>query len=187
MTRTERSVFPRAMLKDRSESRSGLDKSLRKNGAGPHNWGSLDDERELEYAAMDDEGIEAEEADDDSAKSVTSDGETYTTAGPCSFLMFEQSRTTRNLRPLWSPLKRTSRPRGNSGRMPSRAKVTLLSPRRHLNLTLPTVDLSAIARTSAAVSSSPPHTVAITSDANVSIFLHLFLRSSYSDPSQTAI
>ncbi|KAG6817866.1 hypothetical protein H0H87_001698 [Tephrocybe sp. NHM501043] len=55
MTRTARSAFPRAINRDRSESKSGLDKSIRKNGAGPHSWGSLADERELEFAAMDDE------------------------------------------------------------------------------------------------------------------------------------
>jgi Hyaluronan / mRNA binding family len=55
MTRTARSSFPRAIHKDRSESKSGLDKSLRKNGAGMHNWGSLADERHLEFAAIEDE------------------------------------------------------------------------------------------------------------------------------------
>lgn len=64
MTRTARSSFPRAILKDRSESKTGLDKSLRKNGAGMHNWGSLADEEVLEFAAMDDE--EHDLADDES-------------------------------------------------------------------------------------------------------------------------
>jgi hypothetical protein len=58
MTRTARSAFPRAILKDRSESKSGLDKSLRKNGAGMHNWGNLADEVYLESAAIEDEGLE---------------------------------------------------------------------------------------------------------------------------------
>ena len=64
MTRTARSSFPRAIVKDRSESKSGLDKSLRKNGAGMHNWGSLADEEVLEFAAIYDE--EQELADDES-------------------------------------------------------------------------------------------------------------------------
>lgn len=55
MTRTERSIFPKAISKDRSESKSGMDKSLRKRGAGTHNWGSLADEASLEYDAWDDE------------------------------------------------------------------------------------------------------------------------------------
>jgi Hyaluronan / mRNA binding family len=55
MTRTERAAFPRAVVKDRSLSRSGLDKSIRKNGAGQHNWGSISDEAELEFAALEDE------------------------------------------------------------------------------------------------------------------------------------
>lgn len=80
MTRTERAMFPRAIIKDRyrvfhmsyivynlflfvffrSESKSGLDKSLRKAGGGPHNWGSLRDELRNETAALDDEFTEEE-------------------------------------------------------------------------------------------------------------------------------
>jgi len=55
MTRTERATFPRALLRDRSESKSGLDKSLRKGGSGHHNWGSVRDESYLEAAALEDE------------------------------------------------------------------------------------------------------------------------------------
>lgn len=55
MTRTARSAFPRAMVKDRSESKSGLDKHVRKDGGGPHGWGKLSDEQDLESAALDDE------------------------------------------------------------------------------------------------------------------------------------
>ncbi|KAG6827016.1 hypothetical protein H0H92_013536 [Tricholoma furcatifolium] len=61
MTRTARSAFPRAINRDRSESKSGLDKSVRKNGAGPHGWGSLADERDHEFAALGDEEVEVEE------------------------------------------------------------------------------------------------------------------------------
>jgi hypothetical protein len=66
MTRTARAAYPRAVLRDRSESRSGLDSSIRKDGAGQHNWGSIADERQLEFEAIEDEmreaGIEEEEA-----------------------------------------------------------------------------------------------------------------------------
>jgi hypothetical protein len=58
MTRTERSASPRAIAKDRSLSRTGFDKSIRKAGAGAHSWGSLADEAELEFAALDDEWLE---------------------------------------------------------------------------------------------------------------------------------
>jgi len=54
MTRTERSLSPKALLKDRSESKSGMDKSMRKGGAGTHNWGSLADEVDLVSAAYED-------------------------------------------------------------------------------------------------------------------------------------
>lgn len=66
MTRTARSAFPRAVVRDRSESKSGLDKSIRKNGGGGHNWGSLADEQTLEFAAMDDEDLEFEDAEETS-------------------------------------------------------------------------------------------------------------------------
>jgi hypothetical protein len=60
MTRTARAAFPRALLKDRSESKSGHrdDKHVRKDGAGPHGWGSLADEKNLEDAALYDEQLE---------------------------------------------------------------------------------------------------------------------------------
>jgi hypothetical protein len=55
MTRTSRAAYPRAVEKDRSISRSGLDPRPRKGGAGYHNWGSLADEGYLEEAAIADE------------------------------------------------------------------------------------------------------------------------------------
>lgn len=58
MTRTERAAYPRALNRDRSTSRTGLDPSIRKGGAGNHNWGSLADERRLEDNALDDEEFE---------------------------------------------------------------------------------------------------------------------------------
>lgn len=61
MTRTERATSPRAIIKDRSESKSGIDKHTPKNGAGPHNWGSLHDELELEASAEYDENLGAKE------------------------------------------------------------------------------------------------------------------------------
>ena len=51
MTRTERATSLRALLKDRSEARNGLDTSMRKGGAGAHNWGALSDEARLERDA----------------------------------------------------------------------------------------------------------------------------------------
>ena len=55
MTRTERATSPRAILKDRSESKTGIDKRTPKGGAGTHNWGSLKDERDIEEEAVYDE------------------------------------------------------------------------------------------------------------------------------------
>ncbi|KAJ4479347.1 hypothetical protein J3R30DRAFT_3702598 [Lentinula aciculospora] len=65
MTRTARAAFPRAIIKDRSQSRSGFSKVMKKGGAGSHNWGKLgeieSDERELEY---DSEGESAQLSSD---------------------------------------------------------------------------------------------------------------------------
>lgn len=58
MTRTARAAYPRAVIKDRSESRTGLNPSIPKSGAGHHNWGSLADELRLEEAAAFDEETE---------------------------------------------------------------------------------------------------------------------------------
>ncbi|CAE6448332.1 unnamed protein product [Rhizoctonia solani] len=43
MTRTERATYPRAVNKDRSEARNGMDRSLKKGGAAG-GWGTIDDE-----------------------------------------------------------------------------------------------------------------------------------------------
>nr|GAT55379.1 predicted protein [Mycena chlorophos] len=77
MTRTARSASLRSMLKDRSENKTGVSGALRKNGGGAHNWGSLENERDLEFAGMDDGAAELEEdrASDDNndTESLTDD------------------------------------------------------------------------------------------------------------------
>jgi hypothetical protein len=72
MTRTARAAFPRALVKDRSESRSGHrdDKHVRKDGAGPHGWGSFADEKALEEAALHDEKLEFDDYDMPDGESV---------------------------------------------------------------------------------------------------------------------
>ena len=75
MTRTERASYPRALNRDRSESRNGLDASLRKRGAGSHNWGSLVDEHRLEATAQDDE--EHEFIEEEEGKSGSAPGGTF--------------------------------------------------------------------------------------------------------------
>ena len=74
MTRTARATYPRAVIKDRSESRSGLDSSMRKSGAGHHNWGSIADEFNLESAAMEDEGLDVEEMEEEDHEDMTTSG-----------------------------------------------------------------------------------------------------------------
>jgi hypothetical protein len=61
MTRTERSQSIRALARDRSGSRNGMDSSLPKGGAGAHNWGSLEFERRYEDDGLDDEAADFED------------------------------------------------------------------------------------------------------------------------------
>ena len=72
MTRTERAAYPRAVERDRSESKSGVDNSVRKGGAGAHNWGSLDDELRFEQEGTYDEQQELhdEEQDNDERECI---------------------------------------------------------------------------------------------------------------------
>ncbi|KAG6896493.1 hypothetical protein C0992_007948 [Termitomyces sp. T32_za158] len=79
-----RSSFPRAINRDRSESKSGLDKSIRKNGAGAHSWGSIADEREHELAAMDDEEYDMEQESFSDNLSSSSECMWYRISRACS-------------------------------------------------------------------------------------------------------
>lgn len=123
MTRTERAGFPRALLRDRSESKSGLDKSVRKNGGGQHNWGSINDERYLEAAALADEEEEFEEDTTD-----------------------QQRNNSVHKKPKLEK-------RANSFTEEERESARQI---RKNALKAQDIDLSTIARTSSAASTSPP-------------------------------
>ncbi|KAL5523414.1 hypothetical protein ACEPAG_7587 [Sanghuangporus baumii] len=125
MTRTQRASSPRAIIRDRSISRSGYDKSLRKGGAGQHNWGSVHDELELEHEALEDEEIddgELAEISPDVNTAIRPAADGSRTEGPSSPLSPEEVEKAREFRA--NGLKED-------------------------------VDLASIARTSAAVSTSP--------------------------------
>ena len=61
MTRTARASYPRAVIRDRSLSKSGLDGHIQKGGAGRHNWGDLEHEPRSEFDQYDEEEEEMEE------------------------------------------------------------------------------------------------------------------------------
>ncbi|KAF8723933.1 Cyclophilin type peptidyl-prolyl cis-trans isomerase/CLD, partial [Rhizoctonia solani] len=65
MTRTERAAYPRAINKDRSEPRNGMDKSMKKGGAAG-GWGTIDDE-----IAVGQDDYEREEGRDEVADDLT--------------------------------------------------------------------------------------------------------------------
>ncbi|OCB89427.1 hypothetical protein A7U60_g3404 [Sanghuangporus baumii] len=118
-------------------SRSGYDKSLRKGGAGQHNWGSVRDELELEREALEDAEIDEGELaetslDVNAAVRPVADGPP--TERPSSPLSPEEVEKARKLRA--KGLKED-------------------------------VNLASIARTSAAVSTSPKApSLEITRDAD---------------------
>ncbi|KAF8843427.1 hypothetical protein BDN67DRAFT_964188 [Paxillus ammoniavirescens] len=132
MTRTERATFPRALVRDRSESKSGLDKSFRKGGNGHHNWGSLANESYLEAAALEDEEVD-DLAENENKKDVEKP-ETPAVERRSNSLTEEERQLARDFR-----------------------KNALKGQE---------IDLSAIARTSHAVSVSPSGRVTITSGAD---------------------
>jgi len=64
MTRTERSVYPNALIKDRSVARNGRETTLKKSGDGAHNWGNPlhDYQHDPEVADREDLKVDAEAA-----------------------------------------------------------------------------------------------------------------------------
>ncbi|KEP46352.1 putative peptidyl-prolyl isomerase D (cyclophilin D) [Rhizoctonia solani 123E] len=125
MTRTERSAHPRAVLKDRSEARNGMDKSMKKGGAAG-GWGTLQDEIEVGHDNYDENEARDEVGDNMTTSSGLSDAR-------------------------------------KSPEMPRRASITMTDEEKRGAKEFRTgafkngeIDLAAIARTSSAVSTSPP-------------------------------
>ncbi|KAF8065019.1 hypothetical protein FPV67DRAFT_1450852 [Lyophyllum atratum] len=139
MTRTARATYPRALNKDRSESKTGHDKSIRKGGAGPYSWGSLDSEVDHEMAALDDERINLDlEVQEIAAEHISDHPKPLESRQPAmrrlsDVMSNEELETARKFRK--NALKR------------------------------PAVDLSAIARTSSGASTSPNGGIVVASDA----------------------
>ncbi|KAJ3931172.1 MAG: hypothetical protein NXY57DRAFT_1062019 [Lentinula lateritia] len=161
MTRTARAAFPRAIIKDRSQSRSGFSKEMKKGGAGSHNWGKLgeiENENELEY---DSEG--------DSAQ-MTRSSLVYVQPNILCELTSVDIRTTEGARVSlrsvichgwWFSTKRSTS-------FPNESEIEAAKQLRK-NALNDGVDFATIARTSVAVSSSPKDTITTTFDASTSI------------------
>ena len=142
MTRTARAAYPRAVIKDRSESRTGLDPSIRKSGAGHHNWGSLADALRLDEAAIGDEELEITEVPvspslADSTSSSTRCKHAFHSLFSASIThsFLQLFRLRGKLRTLRSLLKKRSKGPAISGRTPSRETVrhSFLSNHNHSN------------------------------------------------------
>ncbi|KAH6910673.1 hypothetical protein BKA70DRAFT_1220564 [Coprinopsis sp. MPI-PUGE-AT-0042] len=131
MTRTARSAFPRAVEKDRHDSRTGLSANMRKDGGGAHNWGNpLQDEQ-----LMEDEAFADELADEETAKA---EGEAVPGA-----VAIETG-------------KGRDAPEAVNAKNASEGDLEMARKSRMGIMNKKNVDLSTIARTSAAASTSPP-------------------------------
>jgi len=156
MTRTARATYPRAVTRDRSVSKSGLDAAMKKGGSGQHSWGSLDHEYEYERGGELDAALE--DGDEDEARdqvyfdtltgavvgnldaSTESDGSSVDGGATAKVIggRVRSSSTTSN-----PGITEDERARARKFRTGS------FNGNR-------TVDLASIARTSVGVSSSPP-------------------------------
>ena len=166
MTRTARAAYPRAVIKDRSESRTGLDPSIRKSGAGHHNWGSLADELRLEEEAINDEEMEigipvSPSFDSNSSTRCKHPFHSLFSALVYSFILAAVSpQRTDNAKVLTEEeVERARNFRKNAFKgggtsfllsRPSYLTISII-----LNL-IPDIDLTAIARTSSAVLTPSP-------------------------------
>jgi len=144
MTRTARASYPRAIAKDRSLSRTGLDRSIHKHGAGQHNWGSILDHTKR-YDFDEEENDIPEDSDefqwtDDTSSSVDTADSTDVSPGG-----------TRN--------------RAASINVTEDDRTRALQFRKG-SFSRNDIDLAAIARTSAAVSSSPPNDLSFRRNIN---------------------
>ncbi|KAI0305100.1 hypothetical protein B0F90DRAFT_1808952 [Multifurca ochricompacta] len=134
MTRTERSHSLRALIKDRSEARNGMDNSVPKGGAGAHNWGSLGSEIYFENDAPVDGDAEFEDQAKETGVSKT------------------------------RPKKPTAVHRTSS--VTDEDRENAIKVRK--NALNGDIDLAAIARSSVAVSASPPKDNVIPASIHVS-------------------
>lgn len=149
MTRTARASSLRALVKDRSESKSGHrdDKHVRKDGAGAHGWGSIADEKALEEAALKDEQLEFDE-------------EYATSTNPGDVMEFGKHEALEGIA---------------SSSSTSEEELESAKEFRKNALKGKSIDLAAIARTSAAVSMSPTspstmkHAIFVNSGPNVPV------------------
>jgi len=150
MTRTERSVYPHALVKDRSVSKTGLDKALKKGGAGPHNWGNP-----LDY-----QGEATDNGDDlladplaETENKTSSDVPAESNNAPTG----EMDQPSNN-GPETSPVVQTKPMAMQDGRKMSMTEEEREKARMFRKGAMENdhVDLTSIARTSAAFSQSPP-------------------------------
>ncbi|KAH9993324.1 hypothetical protein BJV74DRAFT_962225 [Russula compacta] len=150
MTRTERSHSLRALLKDRSEARNGMDSSVPKGGAGAYNWGSIDSEFDYENAAIAD-GAEEDQAQEPGAPNPQPQK---------AVAVRRTSSVTDEDRENAIKIRKNAL---NGGAFPLwwKTKCVMMTPFQD-------IDLAAIARSSVAVSCSPPKNDVLTSNTFVS-------------------
>jgi len=156
MTRTARAVYPRAVTRDRSQSKSGLDAAMKKGGAGQHTWGSLDNEYDHERAGERDAALEDNE-DDEARDQVYFD----TTTGTIVDALHRDAGADSDTSSVEGNNKsgggrpRTSSMTSNPGAISDDDRARARRFRTGSFNGNRTIDLAAIARTSAGASTSP--------------------------------
>jgi len=156
MTRTARAIYPRAVTRDRSQSKSGLDAAMKKGGAGQHAWGSLDHEFDLEREGEIDAALEDHDADE-ARDQVYFDTTTGTVVGAVD--ASTESDTSSDHGDNKSGVRaRTNSTASNPGVVTDDERARARKFRTGSFNGARTIDLAAIARTSAAVSTSPTET-----------------------------
>jgi len=147
MTRTERAAYPRAVERDRSESKGGVDKSIRKGGGGAHNWGSLEDEQRFEQEGSFDELRELRDDENNREEDEEEPAARDSASGVTE--------------------RQTERPRATSGGLsPQELEKAKALRKRGLS---DNVDLSDIARSSQAVTASADHPISIIPGATTKV------------------
>jgi len=154
MTRTARAMYPRAISRDRSLAKSGLDAAMKKGGSGQHSWGSLGHEYEYEREGEMDAAGQFE-VDDEARDQVFFDTATGTIVGNLDAESDISSVDGGATSKATGGRLRSSSTASNPGTTDDeRARARKFRTGSFTGTR--TVDLASIARTSVGVSSSPP-------------------------------
>jgi len=163
MTRTARAMYPRAITRDRSVAKSGLDAATKKGGSGNHSWGSLHQEYDYERAGAADAKVDAFKDYDDQARDQVYLGPAMgVIAGNVDNVVDSENSSVDGVDGTHSDGRvRSGSTASNSGVITDDERARARKFRTGSFNSTRNVDLASIARTSVGVSGSPPAEVNI--------------------------